>query len=96
MPKVTLIGSPQCQWDISGHMRPGGTIVDLTDAEFKKHNDIIDEVLDKSSPSAVKYTAKELKDLKKSEQVKILNDFGIEKIPRYEDQRIDAILEAQK
>lgn len=41
MPKVILTGSPQCQWDIGGHMMPGGTPIELTAEEIKKHKSIV-------------------------------------------------------
>lgn len=41
-----------------------------------------------------KYTESKLFDLKKAEQVKILNDLGIEDIPKFEKDRVKLILES--
>jgi len=45
MTKVILIGTPQCQWSIGGHMIAGGTTLDLSDSDIKKHKDVIQEVV---------------------------------------------------
>jgi len=41
------------------------------------------------------YTKKELIDKTRSEQVKILNKLGVSKIPKYEKDRVDKIIELQ-
>jgi len=55
--------------------------------------------LEGSKPEVVKkvkkLTKEELFDLKKDEQVKLLNKLGAEKIPRYEKQRVELLLKLQ-
>lgn len=92
MPKVILIGSQQCQWDIGGSMKPGGVPLELTDVEMKKHSDVIAEVLDK--PKELSEEEKLFK-LNKDEQIKMLQELGVKKIPRFEKDRVKAIIEAR-
>ncbi len=96
--KVRLCGTPQSQWNIDGSFKPGYDPVELTDEQAKKYAEIIMEYID-SKPEVIadkkKYSEKELYDMTKAEQTVILNDLGIDKIPRTEVERIKLILEAQ-
>jgi hypothetical protein len=108
MPIVILKGEQNRQWNIDGSMKPGGIPQYLTDAQVKKHQDIIERNLDdevkKSEDKKIsvdevdeqQLKEKELFALNKSEQIKLLNELGITKIPRLESGRVKAILEAQK
>ena len=94
MVKVKLIGPRAAQWNIGKRFIQGESIVELTATEMKNHSDVIAETLDKVK-KAKGYTEKELFDMKKDQQIKILKKLGIEEIPKYEKDRVAAILEAQ-
>lgn len=102
---VILKGNQQQQWDIDGSMKPGGIPVHFTEVQVEKHKDSIERILDdevkkpeekKEETEIKKLTEKEAFALNKAEQVKLLNEFGITKIPLLEKGRVKAILEAQK
>ena len=102
MPFVILKGEQNRQWNIDGSMKPGGLPLHFTEAQVKKHKDVIERVLDEEvkkpleEPEVKKSTEKELFAMNKEEQVKLLNELGITKIPRLEGSRVKAILGAQK
>ena len=105
MPIVILKGQQNQQFDIDGSMKAGGVPHYFTEAQVKKHKEIISRILDdevkkpeekKEETEVKKLTEKEIFALNKAEQIKILNEFGITKIPLLEKGRVKAILEAQK
>ena len=58
MTKVIIAGTPQTQWNIDGHFKPGGTSIDLTDAEIKKYKSIIIQEFVETSQVQVKEEVK--------------------------------------
>ena len=103
MPKVILVGSPQTQWQVNGRFLPGGTAIDVTEDDIKKHPDVISKRLDgpvieiKEAKIEVKkkFTMEELFNMTKGEQVELLKKLGVEKIPKTEKDRVDLIVEIQ-
>ena len=99
MTKVILKGPPQCQWDINGHMIPGGTEVDLTTSELTKHKDVILEKIQEK-----KELKEEVKEIKKEiptpkplpEQVKELKYTKQSLKEIYEKKGIDALRKIAK
>ncbi len=105
MPIVILKGNQSRLFDISGSMKPGGKPMVMSDTQIKKHKGVIERILDEEvkKPSAnadkdevKKYTKVELIAMNKAEQIDLLNELKITKIPRLEAGRVNAILEAQK
>jgi len=99
MPKVKLIGSPQTQWNIGNGFLPGGTILELTEEQVENHSDVILEIINNEKINTVEkkpMTEKELFELSKDEQVTLLKELGIEKIPKLEGGRVKALLKAQE
>ena len=104
MVKAILLGNQQCQWNISGHMLPGGVPQELTEEELIKHKDCIKEIIgkkeekleEKVTEKPKKYTEKELFELSKDEQTEILKKFNIFPIPKSEKERVKAILMAEE
>jgi hypothetical protein len=43
---VRLKGSPQTQWNIDGHYKPGSSPIHLTEEQVVKHKQVIEEVVD--------------------------------------------------
>lgn len=93
--KIFQIGNRQLQ---------GGTLQELTDAEVKKHPDIIQAEIKKTSTKELpkptklvekKYTEKEFFAWNKDKQVKELTKLGIKPASREAD-RVNQLLEAQK
>jgi len=100
MPKVILIGSPQTQWNIGDRFVSGNTPVELTDAEIKKHKDIVREIVGiipsvKQKPAEKKLTEEYFYGWNKVRQVKELEKLGI-KPARREEGRVKQLMEAQK
>ena len=89
-------------YQINGKNLRGGMIHELSDAEIKKHKDIIMTEIKEEKPkkSEKKYAEKELYDKTKDQQLKIIDKLGIEPSKknnnlRYEKDRVKAIMEAQ-
>ena len=93
-----LKGKPQQQFQIGNRFIAGGTIIDLTYDELKRHPDIVLDYLDTPKPIEEKklLTEDELFMLSRSEQIKLLNSFGIKDIPKVEVDRVKLILSVQK
>lgn len=100
MPKVILIGSPQTQWNIGDRFVNGGTTVELTDVEIKKHKDVIKEQIGKAAKQTEetiepKLTEKDYLAWNKAKQVEELTKLGI-KPASLEADRVKQLMEAQK
>lgn len=109
---VILKGNQQQMWDINGHFLCGGRPHFLDDKQLESHRDCIERVLDEEvkkseeiietqseviyTEKKVIYTEKGLFDMTKIQQVELLKELGITKIPSLEKDRVKAILEAQK
>jgi len=100
MVKIRILGDPQTQHQIGNHFVAGQTVRDVSKEELKNYKGFY--VLEgepseiSKTPKSKKYTEKELYDMNKAKQVEILNKLKVEKIPRLEKGRVEAILEAQK
>jgi len=102
--KVVLIGSPQTQWNIGNRFLPGGTELELSDAEVKKHSDCIYRKMEEPKtekvivkPKTKKYTKEGLTAMNKAEQEVILKKLGYD-LPLYklnELKRVNTILKLQ-
>jgi len=98
--KVKIKGNHRTQFEINGHFYSGGTVMEVDNTLFSKHNDVFEKKEEKkkqeqSSKKKV-YTEKELFALNKAEQVKILKSYGVKKIPKYEKTRVKKILALQE
>lgn len=95
--KVILKGPTSCAWHLDGTFICGGVERDLTAKQVKEAeaSNLIEEYIDKKTVKKTKkYTEKELFDMNKAEQVKILEKLGL-KPARKESERVKQILEAQ-
>jgi len=97
--KVRLKGSSRTSWHLDGQFIQANCIIELTSKQFKEaeKSNLIEEYIDEKPAEelpAKKYTEKELLDMKKAEQVKILEKLGI-KPAKTEKERVKQILEAQ-
>lgn len=112
MPKVILKGPPQCLWDIDGHMRPGGTEIDLTELEIKKHKSVVIEIIKEKKekeevkeikeipkpPKILKYTKESLREIYEKKGLSALRKIAKKFKVKFRsiDEGIREILEAQK
>lgn len=96
MTRVYLKGSPAVQWQFPKGQRAGSTCIDLTidEIEFAKKNNLIESYIDE--PPKKIYTGEELLLKTKDEQLELLKELGIDKIPRLEKERVKAILDSQR
>lgn len=109
MPKVILKGPPQCLWDIDGHMRPGGTEIDLTELEIKKHKSVVIEIIKEKKekeevkeipkpPKILKYTKESLQEIYEKKGLNTLRKIAKKFKVKFRsiEEGIKEILEAQK
>ena len=94
--KVRLKGPSAAQYNVGGRFLQGESIHDLSEKEIKNHKDVIEEIFGKLKKESKKHTEKELFKLTKEDQMKLLEELGVKKVPRLEKDRVKAILEAQK
>lgn len=103
--KVILKGSPNTQWNIGNQFLDGGSIVDITPEEAKKHSDVIATFIDlpteekkveekKEIPEPKLISEAEIFELNAAEQKEMIKKFG-EKPASTEVERVKQILKLQ-
>jgi HD superfamily phosphohydrolase len=82
---------------ISKH-RPKDMIIDIPEEDAKailKHGNFVELTKENLIVKKKKLSEQEIWDLNKNEQEEIINSFGEENIPRYEEGRVKKIIELQ-